>query len=118
MQAIREELEQTDDLIVKVTGQDARYFRPPGGRYSPQVLAVAKSLGLTTAFWTDDPADFNNPGASVIESRLSSHLRPGGIVLLHDNAQQTIGLLSDFINDARGQGYTLVTLQTLAASAR
>ena len=42
-------LERTDDLIVSVTGQDARYFCPPGGHFSPQVLAVAKSLGLTTA---------------------------------------------------------------------
>lgn len=116
--AMREELERTDDVIRSVTGQDARYFRPPGGRYSPQVLEMARSLGLTTAFWTDDPADFNNPGANVIETRLSGHLRPGGIVLLHDNAQQTIGLLGDFINDARSQGYTLVTLRDLAAQVR
>lgn len=116
--AIKEELERTDDVIASVTGQDSRYFRPPGGRYSPQVLSVARGLGLTTAFWTDDPADFNNPGASTIETRLQRHLRPGGIVLLHDNAQQTIGLLADFLNDAHANGYRLTTVRALAAGTR
>ena len=108
-----EELGRNTRLLQAITGEVPTFFRPPGGRYSPEVLRAARAAGLSTAFWTDDPADFNNPGALTLETRLLQRLRPGGIVLLHDNAQQTVGLLTDFINDARTTGIRLVTLETL-----
>ena len=111
---MKSELVQTDALIKQLTGETVRYFRPPGGRYSSTVLNIAKSIGLTTAFWTNDPADFNNPGAAVLEARFLKFLQPGGIILLHDNATQTAGLLLDFINDAAILKIKLVTLETLA----
>jgi len=110
---MQEELQRNNKLLRSITGETPVFFRPPGGRFSSEVLKVAKAAGLATAFWTDDPADFNNPGALTLETRLLQHLRPGGIVLLHDNAQQTIGLLSDFIQDAAKVGIRLVTLETL-----
>lgn len=108
-----EELGRNNRLLQTITGEAPVFFRPPGGRYSAEVLRAAQAAGLSTAFWTDDPADFNNPGALTLEARLLQHLRPGGIVLLHDNAQQTVGLLEDFIHDARAAGIRLVTLETL-----
>ncbi|MER3481775.1 MAG: polysaccharide deacetylase family protein, partial [Meiothermus sp.] len=110
---IAEELRRNNRLLQALTGETPVFFRPPGGRYSAEVLRAARAEGLSMAFWTDDPADFNNPGALTLETRLLGHLRPGGIVLLHDNAQQTIGLLADFINDTRTTGIRLVTLKTL-----
>jgi len=88
-----EELGRNNRLLQTITGETPVFFRPPGGRYSAEVLRAAQAAGLSTAFWTDDPADFNNPGALTLEARLLGHLRPGGIVLLHNNAQQTVGLL-------------------------
>lgn len=111
---IRDELESTNKLIRAISGEPVRFFRPPGGRYSKDVLRIASSLGMTTAFWTNDPADFNNVGAKVLEQRFLKYLRKGGIVLLHDNAQQTAPLLADFVNDAKGLGIKLVTLETLS----
>lgn len=111
---IQNELAQTNALIKQLTGETVRYFRPPGGRYSSLVLNTAKKMSLTTAFWTNDPADFNNPGAALLEARFLKFLQPGGIILLHDNATQTAGLLLDFINDANALKIKLVTLETLA----
>jgi len=109
-----QELTSTDALLSRLTGQDIRFFRPPGGRFSARVLAVAKSEGLITAMWTDDPGDFNNIGQINVENRLLSHLRPGGIVLLHENVPDTIRIMTDFINDARTSGYRLTTLAKMA----
>ena len=114
VKVVREELAQTNILIQSITGEPVRFFRPPGGRYTRAILKIAYSLGMSTAFWTSDPADFNNPGSLVLETRLLRYLRPGGIVLLHDNAPQTPPLLADFINDARTAGIKMVTLETLA----
>lgn len=112
---VQAELAQANAAISAVTGQPVRYFRPPGGDYSPLTLQVARQEGLTTTFWTDDPGDFNNPGDAVIESRLVSHLRTGGIVLLHDNAPEAIDVLRQFLRVARERGVTLTTVGEMVA---
>ncbi len=112
---VRDELRRTNDLIQNLTGRPARYFRPPGGDYSPDTLRVASELGLTTTFWTDDPGDFANPGDAVVETRLQRHLRPGGIVLLHDNAQEGLQVLPAFLGVAERRGLRLTTVGDLAA---
>ena len=113
---IRDELERTNRLVSAITGRPVRFFRPPGGRYSSSVLRVVRELGMTTAFWTDDPGDFNNPGQTVLENRTLNWMRPGGVVLLHDNAQQTTPILTDLLKDARAKGFELVTLRTQAGN--
>ncbi|MGY2896023.1 polysaccharide deacetylase family protein [Deinococcus sp. UYEF24] len=113
--AVEDEIRQCSDVLSGITGKPVRYFRPPGGRYSPATLQTARSLGLTTAFWTDDPADFNNPGQAVLEARLSRNLRAGGIVLLHDNILESLRVLPQFAQYAAKRQIHLGTLSTLAA---
>jgi peptidoglycan/xylan/chitin deacetylase (PgdA/CDA1 family) len=110
--AVREEILKANRVLEGITGKPVRFFRPPGGRFSPTVLSVVRELGLTLAFWTDDPADFDNLGDALLETRLISKLRPGGIVLLHDNVLQTIQILPRFLELAREQGLRLNTLGT------
>ncbi|MFC4455468.1 polysaccharide deacetylase family protein [Deinococcus sonorensis] len=107
---VRDELLSANRAISTLTGQPVRYFRPPGGDYSPLTLQVAEQLGLTTTFWTDDPGDFNNPGDAVVQSRLVARLRPGGIVLLHDNAPEAIDVLRTFLQVARSRDMQLTTV--------
>lgn len=109
---ITSELKSTNDLLTRLTGQPVRYFRPPGGEYSPRVLNIAESLGLTTVFWTDDPGDFQNPGVETVEARYARHLRPGGIILLHDNAPDGLMALPDLLKVARERGYAVDTVGT------
>jgi peptidoglycan-N-acetylglucosamine deacetylase len=111
--AVRDELESANTVLTSITGQPVRYFRPPGGEYSPLTLRIASSLGLTTAFWTDDPGDFDNIGEVKLRSKLTSRLRYGGIVLLHDNVLQTIDVLRPFLQTARTRGIKLVTVGEL-----
>lgn len=105
-----DELKWANQAIQRLTGQTVHYFRPPGGDYTPQTLTAARELGLTTVFWTDDPGDFLNLGDSRLEARLQTRLRPGGIVLLHDNAPQMLDVLQQFLHVARRGHYTLTTL--------
>ncbi|MBX3170973.1 MAG: polysaccharide deacetylase family protein [Candidatus Eremiobacteraeota bacterium] len=107
------ELKLANTVLEGISGRPVRLFRPPGGDYSPQTLDIARSLGLVTTFWTDDPGDFNNPGEAILQDRLLDHLRPGGIVLLHDNVQETIDILPAFLELARRQGFRLGTASQL-----
>ena len=114
--AVKDELEMCNKVLQAITGQPVRYFRPPGGDYSSATLKIASSLGLTTTFWTDDPADFDNPGDAILESRLTSKLRAGGIVLLHDNVLQSIQVLPAFLSVAKKRQITLTTVGKLEIS--
>ncbi|MBN9420612.1 hypothetical protein ABS71_17670 [bacterium SCN 62-11] len=113
--AVAREIELANSILEGLTEQKCRLFRPPGGEYSKQTLKVAEELGMTTVFWTDDPCDFDNPGEAVIEDRLVEHLRPGGIVLLHDNVEETIEILPRFVRVADRKGYQLMTAGELAS---
>ena len=113
-ETVMDELEQCNSVLTGITGKPVTYFRPPGGRYSPETLTIARSLGLTTTFWTDDPADFNNPGQAVLAGRLSSKLRAGGIVLLHDNVLESLRVLPRFVEFAARQRVRLDTVAELA----
>lgn len=111
---VEDELKSCDEVLLGITGKPVRFFRPPGGRYSPETLEIARARGLVTTFWTDDPADFNNPGQRVLENRLALHLRPGGIVLLHDNVLESLRVLPQFVAYAQKMGVTLDTVGDLA----
>ncbi len=117
-EAIREEILACSEVLLRLTGQSPRYFRPPGGRYDRTVLAVARELGLTTVFWTDDPGDYAGLPPQVLEARLAAHLRPGGIVLLHDNVRATLEVLPAFARLAQGRGLALGPVSGLLLARR
>ena len=110
-------MEKTNRFLQQLTGKAVRFFRPPGGEYSDQVLEIASSHHLITAFWTDDPGDFTNPGEAVIEKRLLRFLNNGAILLLHDNAPQTVKVLPEFLKVAARRGFQLGTLSELLKSS-
>ena len=55
---MRAELQETQDVMYRLTGRQGTMFRPPYGEYSPALLSVAGELGLHTFTWevvTGDP---------------------------------------------------------------
>lgn len=109
---VQDELEQTNQVLERLTHQRIRFFRPPGGRYNAQTLAVARSLGLITVFWTSDSGDFMKRDGSDALRRMQK-INGGGIVLLHDNSWTTIQGLSAFIEAARIKGFSVGTVGQL-----
>ncbi len=82
---IRDELQKTNDAIHAIA-PDAKigYFRNPGGNFAANTVAIAKSLGMKSIYWTVDPRDWANPGTQSIITNVESHTRAGAIVLSHD----------------------------------
>ena len=108
-----QEMVLASQVIQGVTGKPVRYFRPPGGDYTPATLRAAEGLGLTTVFWTDDPGDFQNPGVEVLIERYTRTLRRGGIVLLHDNAPEMLQALPTLLQIAKDRRIELDTVGVL-----
>ncbi|MFC4016669.1 polysaccharide deacetylase family protein [Micromonospora sp. GCM10011542] len=82
---IRADLTRTNRAIeAAAPGARVSYYRQPGGRWTPEVVAVAKDLGMRPLHWNVDPQDWGKPTAATITRRVHAAARPGAIVLLHD----------------------------------
>lgn len=110
---LRNEILNTNRLIEQLTGRPAKYFRPPGGAIDARVVGMAHSLGQTTALWTLNPNDTANPGVETVLQRLRSGMKPGAILLLHENAPDTLGALNGFLRWALSEGWELTSLSAL-----
>src|SRR4029079_8045170 len=68
-------------------------FRPPYGAHDAAIDREAKALGLLEVLWSLDSSD-SLPGRQTtwlrIVAAVNRYLRPGAIVLLHENRGQTI----------------------------
>jgi peptidoglycan/xylan/chitin deacetylase (PgdA/CDA1 family) len=111
---VMSEIQLGADAIQRACGEKPLSFRPPGGHHNSSVLTGAEKLNYRTFLWSDDPADFANPGADVIEKRLVGKVTGGALVLLHDGIEQTMDVLPDIITRLKKDGYHFVTVTELA----
>jgi peptidoglycan/xylan/chitin deacetylase (PgdA/CDA1 family) len=95
-------------------GIEPRLFRPPGGSFSPQLVAAAEARGERIVLWSVDPRDWQ-PGTTPqqIARNVLSAVRPGSIVILHDGGgdrSATIRALPKIIKAIRRRGLRLVAV--------
>jgi peptidoglycan/xylan/chitin deacetylase (PgdA/CDA1 family) len=83
--AVLADLRATNAAITKASGGVApKYFRAPGGNWSPMVISVARQLGMASLHWAVDPQDWRRPPTGTIVARVRGAVRPGSVVLMHD----------------------------------
>lgn len=117
-QVINQEIVKTNEIIYEITGNQTRFFRPPGGTINDKILQVAKMQNLQIVLWTpeEDSKDWQNPGVATIIKKVVSHAKQGSIVLLHDGGgkrKQTLLALPIIIKRLKAEGYQLVTIDEL-----
>jgi peptidoglycan/xylan/chitin deacetylase (PgdA/CDA1 family) len=106
------EVAQGADMIEAAAGLRPRFYRPPAGMLSPDVIATAHTDGLRVLTWSIDPSDYLVPPPDVLLSRILSQIRPGAVVLLHDGGgfrANTVGMLAQLIDTLRAEGYRFTT---------
>lgn len=92
---IRADLTRTTAAIQKAApGARVKYFRAPGGNFTPSLVSIAKQLGMTSIYWKVDPRDWDHPKGesdsahrSKIISAVEKRTKKGAIILSHDYAQ-------------------------------
>lgn len=102
-----------DEIIEQVTGLQPKLFRPPYGVTNPMVAQVIKQKGYTSIGWSVRTYDTNAQSAEQLLVKALKNLESGDIVLFHDWAAHTIGILSEFIQEAKRRGFELVTVDEL-----
>ena len=115
LEALRQLL-RTNAALRRATGRAPRVFRAPYGEVSTGVIRAARLGGLVTVGWDVDPRDYETPGAEAIHDRVAAAVKPGSIVLLHDDRRalhQTVVATERILETLAGRGLAVVTVSEL-----
>jgi peptidoglycan/xylan/chitin deacetylase (PgdA/CDA1 family) len=85
---VRADLTRATELLVNVTGQRPRLYRPAVGQTNPRIARAAGELGLTLIGWSVRARDGIATNPDTVVARVVPRLRDGAIVLLHDAAER------------------------------
>jgi peptidoglycan-N-acetylglucosamine deacetylase len=82
--AMRAEIARAQDSILRATGSRPQFFRAPAGLRNPFLDPVLTHLQLRLASWTRRGFDTVSRDSDAVYRRLTTPLRGGDILLLHD----------------------------------
>ncbi len=112
VEEIEAEIEYVNDYIVKITGEEPKFFRPPyiainNTMYDTIDLTFISGFGCND--W-DDKVTAERRAKVIIRQA-----QDGGIILLHDaqGNSKTVEALHTIIPELQAQGYEFVTLTEL-----
>lgn len=81
---VRSAVLRGSESIERVTGGRPHWLRPPRGEITSATLLAAQEGGLEIALWSVNRGDGPDPDTPAVAEHLTSALRPGSIVGLHD----------------------------------
>jgi len=114
--ALVTEIDGTNAAIESEAGIDVRLFRPPLGSRDDALEAHLAGLGMLEIMWTFDSEDSQSDATpEKVMKTLERELRPGAIVLFHENRGPTYNQLPQILELLRERGLRPVTVPELLA---
>jgi peptidoglycan/xylan/chitin deacetylase (PgdA/CDA1 family) len=108
------QIERGGSAIVAATKKKPALFRPPYGNRDATVDAVAKQLGLVEVLWSIDSGDSQGKNWREAGREVMDNIRPGSIVLMHENRGQALRALKYVILPGlKKRGFIPVTIPEL-----
>ncbi|MDR1094244.1 MAG: polysaccharide deacetylase family protein [Clostridiales bacterium] len=101
------ELKESCASIESVTNKKPELFRAPFGDYSDKMLNVCERAGLKTIQWDIDSLDWKDLTARAMSERVLSRVKPGSIVLFHNDGKYTPDALPVILLGLKNKGYTV-----------
>ncbi|HKT52320.1 MAG TPA: polysaccharide deacetylase family protein [Candidatus Angelobacter sp.] len=102
---VTKELESCSKALQDVTGEETRWFRPPFGGRRPEVLRIARRLGLEPVMWSVTGYDWNAQSNAAIVNKVVRQVegrrrKRAEIILLHDGGHRSFGADRHFTIEA------------------
>ena len=117
-EAVRRELQKTEEAIVAAIGKKPTLMRPPYGSITAnQKRWIHNEFGYRIILWDVDPLDWKRPGPSVVTARILKETKAGSIVLSHDIHPPTIEAMPATFDQLMKKGFKSVTVTELLAMA-
>ena len=114
--AVHNQLQKTEDIIVKAAGVKPKLMRPPYGELTKrQRIMMNREFGYKVILWDVDPLDWKRPGPNVVARRIIAGARPGSIILSHDIHPPTIEAMPQVFDALLAKGFKFVTVSELLA---
>jgi len=114
---ITEEIVNTNNAIVAITGVEPTLLRAPFGATNSRVKAVAQDLGLPLIRWSIDTRDWQTRNANSTYNTIMQNVRDRDIILLHDIHEPTAQAMVRVVPSLISRGYQLVTVSELMCYA-
>src|SRR5947207_3596221 len=116
--AVRRELQKTEDAIVAAIGKKPTLMRPPYGSITAHEKKwIHDEFGYRIILWDVDPLDWKRPGPSVVTARILKETKAGSIVLSHDIHPPTIEAMPATFDQLMRKGFKSVTVTELLGMA-
>ncbi|MCE5222318.1 MAG: polysaccharide deacetylase family protein [Clostridium sp.] len=106
---MKEEIEKTNEIIEKYTGEKPKLFRFPSGDYNKDAFLKVRNLGYMTIQWDVDSVDWKELSAETEYNRVMKNVKPGSIILFH-NAKYTPSNIDRIIKELKEKGYEFKTV--------
>lgn len=103
-------------LIERTVREPVRLFRPPYEGHTAAIDAEVRRLRMVEVLWDVDSADSLGANYRGIEHNVIAGLRPGSIILMHENRGQTIRALDVIFAAIRRRHLDAVTIPQLIAA--
>jgi peptidoglycan/xylan/chitin deacetylase (PgdA/CDA1 family) len=87
------EMVRTQSAVAHAAGGPVFLFRPPYGGRDASVDGIAGAHGMLEILWSVDSRDSLGADYAQIEANVISGMRPGAIILMHENHGQTVRAL-------------------------
>lgn len=115
---IEREIQKANKKIAALSGSGVAFFRPPFGARNATVDRIARKLGVLEVLWNADSGDASEPttpSSERIYHHLLDRVRPGSIVLLHEDVTvpRALGAVRLFLPELRRRGLKAVTVPEL-----
>lgn len=109
------QLDRCDATIERALGIKSACFRSPGGFTNNGIARAARERGWPNFLWMVSSADTRRIGPSAIAGNVTSAMRPGDIVLMHDGPghRSTAQAVPTILAAMERKGYRSVTVPEL-----
>ena len=108
------ELSRTNHILEDVTGVSPPFVRPSYGQLTPAMLHFAKAHGQRCLMWDLAPGDFLSwIDAGRVRQHILRFIRPGSIIVLHDNPiarEAVLPALPPLLRDLTHEGWRFEAL--------
>lgn len=99
------EISKTNLLIESVTGKDCNIFRPPYGVTNPPIAKAVNLLGMKLIGWNIRSFDTSTKDPKMVIRRVIKKIKPGAVILLHDNRKHTPEILDAILQYTSKNNY-------------
>lgn len=102
----RAEIDRTDAVLSKITGQKTHLFRPPYGVTNPNIAKALEHYPQAVIGWNVRSFDTLATDQEKLFQKLIHEIKAGSILLFHDTLPLTTQILDNLITELKNRGFS------------